>query len=411
MKNRKIPVVLTSLCVFLSLAQAVDLNYAGICSNNFANSMNKVPLSFQTTLCKAIDEADTFSFFLTLYDFEDGTKGWLALNSVTTIRPVLGFSMENTIDTLMINDRSLDIVQKLAGLYYRALPNLSSFAKKRNEKNWEALLNGQLKRESDLVYGPWLETTWNQGHPYNEYCPLDPVTGDRSWAGCVMTASAQIMNYWAYPYNLRLYEEDSYYSTYTDPPIWIEAPPASMDTILWSGFEAFEPSSDTIARLQYAVGVKLLASYSSAGTGASLFSEEFIEKFGFAGATNMRRYFDAPLLESDMQNGMPMYLSLTGVTYGHAVVIDGFRTSGEYHLNMGWGGGGDGWFAILDDDLPSDFIALNTIIYGIIAPEKADIPNTKSAAMPLSLAIRPVRIHNNLFGGDRDAFSFMHPRV
>src|ERR1039458_1178594 len=42
-----------------------------------------------------------------------------------------------------------------------------------------------------------LTTTWNQGSPYNFYCPpaSGSAGGGRAWAGCTACAVAQILTY------------------------------------------------------------------------------------------------------------------------------------------------------------------------------------------------------------------------
>ncbi len=50
-------------------------------------------------------------------------------------------------------------------------------------------------KDSGKAYGPYLETSWGQGPPYNNFCPMDPTTNQRSIAGCPAVAMAQIINY------------------------------------------------------------------------------------------------------------------------------------------------------------------------------------------------------------------------
>lgn len=46
----------------------------------------------------------------------------------------------------------------------------------------------------------WLTARWNQGSPYNDYCPnLTPTRDERTYVGCVATATAQLMQYWRWP--------------------------------------------------------------------------------------------------------------------------------------------------------------------------------------------------------------------
>ena len=46
------------------------------------------------------------------------------------------------------------------------------------------------------VYGPFLNTQWKQGYPFNKLCP------NHVSAGCAVIAAAQVMKYYEYPYIL-----------------------------------------------------------------------------------------------------------------------------------------------------------------------------------------------------------------
>ena len=58
---------------------------------------------------------------------------------------------------------------------------------------------------SSTVWGPLLPfQTWDQSGPiaygssvnFNDYCPIDPSTGERSLTGCVATVNAELAYYW-----------------------------------------------------------------------------------------------------------------------------------------------------------------------------------------------------------------------
>lgn len=44
-----------------------------------------------------------------------------------------------------------------------------------------------------------VNTLWDQGYPYNDSCPIGGHSGQRTITGCVATAGAQVMKYWAWP--------------------------------------------------------------------------------------------------------------------------------------------------------------------------------------------------------------------
>jgi len=56
--------------------------------------------------------------------------------------------------------------------------------------------------------GPLMTTRWNQGCSYNEQCPDKDCadvcfSNENAWTGCVATAMAQILRYWAHPCSQR----------------------------------------------------------------------------------------------------------------------------------------------------------------------------------------------------------------
>ncbi|MFP4460127.1 MAG: C10 family peptidase [Candidatus Zixiibacteriota bacterium] len=317
--------------------------------------------------------------------------GFIAVSSMQNMRPILGYSFESDIELVAENPAYDFLVNSAKKRYALMQSGRQDIAKviERNRRIWEEYIT---RGESLLYrildgeeYGPWLLTYWHQGGPYNRYCPEDPETGRRSMTGCVATATAMIMNYWDFPYSIELTDEDSYYSYYTDPPIFVDATTADLDTIIYTGYRGFEPDPDMKGRLCFATGVILDMSYSSSGSGTNNFAWRFTEDFGFSNATDVERIFEEPVPIDNMRNGRPMYVSLIGETYGHAVVADGWRETGEFHVNMGWGGGGNGWFAILDDEMPGDFVLLNKLILDIYAPQHEDFPDTRETAKEITI--------------------------
>jgi hypothetical protein len=70
-------------------------------------------------------------------------------------------------------------------------------------------------------------------------------------------------------------------------------------------------------------------------------------------------------LRTDLREGRPALLCVarSGSGSGHALVCDGYDPVLEtYHLNLGWGGLSDAWYA-LPDDVPGGF---NVVEYGIL---------------------------------------------
>ena len=206
----------------------------------------------------------------------------------------------------------------------------------------------------------WIEfDTWHQRSPYNQFVPLDSVTGDRSVVGCVATAVAQVMQYWDYPGRIRFTDtpsEDSYEfrgvnvdndaATYDFPDFGTLN--AELDTI------DFDDSNAENAYLSFAAGIKVEMNYSSTGSGA-WFSDHTFEKLGF-GSADYSRSWDAATKASvidNLKSGAPVVVAVygnratTGRRVGHAVVLEGYRddNGNEFLVNLGWGGA-DQWITL-----------------------------------------------------------------
>ena len=82
-------------------------------------------------------------------------------------------------------------------------------------------------------------------------------------------------------------------------------------------------------------------------------------------------------LREDLEEGRPavLFAVTAGTSTGHILICDGYETSsGRYHLNLGWGGRSDGWYA-LPEDMPPGY---NIVEYGIlnIQPPEVSAPIT-----------------------------------
>ena len=206
-----------------------------------------------------------------------------------------------------------------------------------------------------------LSTTWNQGEPYNLQCPLDGT--QRSVTGCLATAMAQIMKYWQHPAIGRGASE-AYYTVKKN--IYVPSVRFNMyydyanmlDTYTANGGTTVQ--RDAISTLMYHCGVSIKMDYS------------YTESYAFYSgvATALTQYFDydnsikfiftsknnrisasewKDLVIGQIENNSPIYYGGqdVGGTGGHAFIIDGYNdVTDRFHLNWGWGGNYDGFFAL-----------------------------------------------------------------
>jgi hypothetical protein len=214
----------------------------------------------------------------------------------------------------------------------------------------------------------WLDTAWHQGSTsgdsvYNASCPPDPITpSNKCVAGCVAIALAQVVNYFEYPSSVVFSDSDNYLSRNElfEPErlIWIDLNPDGQnefptvfqyeyDPSMWYinyNENGVHPSNQTISDLIFGCGVLTEMDYSDEGSGTSStnIATALIDGLGYDSADIMEPGVDSEfydVLRSNMKNGQPAIISIRidDSEVGHAVVCDGYRDNGMYHLNYGWG--------------------------------------------------------------------------
>ncbi len=262
--------------------------------------------------------------------------------------------------------------------------------------------------------GGWLETTWEQGMPYNMFCPLDPVDGARTYAGCVATAMAQVLHY--HRRGEAIFDEEDAYTAVNGVDIDGDCTRYDFPSLteLNEHLAVVQLKYDAgivldevdIAALNFACGVAARMDYSSEGSGASAYDMRngLVEDFGFHSADLADDLSEETVrvLRENLANRRPAVLGIhtpDGMS-GHAIVCDGYNTDGEYHLNFGWGRSypnsiGEAWYR-LPIDIPASLNAISAVLVDIAptAPEIElspgsmvfrGIPGQVSASQTLSI--------------------------
>ncbi len=231
-----------------------------------------------------------------------------------------------------------------------------------------------------------LTTHWHQSAPYNNMCPIVPTSGRRAATGCVATAASQILYYWRKDlYNMTQYPTPTY--------SWCKAPvtevvkrytPLKWDLLKtsYSGNENKE-YTDAVALLHYVVGTCCNMGYDEAsGAYIADLVKPFEKQFGISSKNVWKRTMSQERWEEivyeDLLKAHPIEFAGYNIEWeGHAVVIDGYKSSTNlYHFNFGWGGQGDGYYTLDDVSGANGFGTDQSITYDIhpLAPNaKADI--------------------------------------
>lgn len=250
--------------------------------------------------------------------------------------------------------------------------------------NWEVIGN----------VGPLLPVEWGQGEPFNDLVKNRLSCGTVP-TGCVATAVAQIMAYWKYPQSINNITLDwnvlndysgQYYNRANRYKNWVDKMDNAADHIKYQ-----------VAHLMRMIGENSGMKYECKSSGAKTYKgRDYLRSVGYQGGEESKWNFDAVLSSLDARRPILMrgdrtfkYINVLGqkigwTENGHAWVVDGYlkrrqkmqivveywprpqelrpgelpkkelpiiETSYYYrysrlaHMNWGWGGNYNGYFA------------------------------------------------------------------
>lgn len=279
------------------------------------------------------------------YLFQIGENGGYVLVSADdNAMTILGYSTEGKFDATNIPENMQVWLQHYAEEIAWAAENGVAMA--------------QPRKASGEAISPLLgEIVWNQGSPFWNKCPMDS-DNSRSYTGCVATAAAQIMRFWKHP------AQGTGSHSYT----WEKSDKSTKDLSANFGNTTYDwdnmienynygynnTQANAVATLMYHLGVATEMQYSSNGSGTQTekAAQAMYTYFGYDKSMEAVRpdytgfeYFNERML-AELQAGRPVLMSGYTENYeGHSFVCDGF--DGEYyHINWGWGGYQNDYFAL-----------------------------------------------------------------
>ena len=349
------------------------------------------------------------------YVFNVGNGGFVMVSADDFYRPIIGYSEERSFDAeninpelgYMLNELIAGRTGRLAG---KATPTVAA--------EWQSVMNsGKLiSRNGGREKFYLVQTKWDQGNPYNYYCPQSAGgPNGRCYAGCVATAMSQVMKYWNHP--LKGNGSHTYNS---GGPGYPSFPGLSANfgatNYDWENMplqlNASSPQVqiEAVATLMYHCGVSVNMMYAPDGSGA--YSQDVPSSISqYFDYTNQAMYrsrdsynydaWSAMLMEShDM--GWPVYYSGQGPDGGHAFVCDGYDDNGFFHYNWGWSGSGDDYFDFDQIEYNSSdgaiFNFVPTEVYNNTAQAPSNLNVTPAANNVLSATVswtNPSKTLNN----------------
>jgi hypothetical protein len=288
---------------------------------------------------------DVEGFDAGLHVFRLLPAGYLIANADTRLPLVLAFSGNSE---LSLVDSDENTLRALLETYVGSIPDrLEALSMPRPMGDADPL------PMEDVYVAPMLGTAWNQTNPYNTHLPVvaGALSGydGRAPVGCVATAYSQILNFHRWP--VRGWGGHSY-SDSSGPVTGTHS--VTFDTEYdWDnmlpGYSAFgsnpPEAAAAVSKLMWDLVVAKEANIEADGTSAvTLFLGQQLNRHHYMEVPSKPSSGAETSLQAELQAGYPAVVEIPG----HAVVADGLDISGAttlYHIQYGWGGTNDGWFA------------------------------------------------------------------
>ena len=291
----------------------------------------------------------------TFYIINNPSGGWLILSGDDCTYPVLGYSDKGAVTSGELPPNAGFWLSRLDG-NIKALRKAGTVRTREVREKWEGL---GLKTKASSG-GRLLQTAdWDQGTPYNNLCP-NTEQGKPTLTGCVATAMAIVLRYHKWPEHGKGTLE-----SYTTRTHQLKIDGFSIDThtynwdnmpLKYSNTSSAAQKSE-VARLMYDCGVMVQMDYDP--TGSAAYSSDIIPALAAhmsykAGAMELyhSNYSDREwlkMIRDEILADRPVIYGggdIYDTKVGHQFVCDGFDDNGMIHINWGWNGDYNGYYAV-----------------------------------------------------------------
>jgi len=372
----------------------LDQNHVGLDSAQKVSSAKLLLLGKSDFSIISSNEITNIQGSTLFYTFNLQPHGYIVVSANYNLPPVIAYSFTSNFGNIDADNILLQILRADIKIRLENIQILPEDIIEQRFLLWETFLNEETQDSVNLDFmqwpaegatltGGWLETTWSQDSPYNNFCPIDLDSGDKSVAGCPSVAMAQILNFHQTTNNVAFNDSDDYYHSYAGNNFWIDNDHVEydfpsfpelnsyLDTLISHYQNQIPLTDDDVAALVFGCGVAAEQVYHPEGSGTFGVSQAFqaYDRFGFEDIELLTED-DADLYErliSNIIDALPAHIAVVNEawTVGHNMVVDGYNTDDFYHINFGWGGSYDGWY-LIPSELPYELTVIEGIIVDII---------------------------------------------
>jgi hypothetical protein len=337
--------------VSLQQAQKVALNFYYEKYNQFEGQVSYDKISIHWL------HSETDGIQYLYYVFQVNLGGFVIVSADDRLNPVLGYSFKNkfVIENQPPNVRwwLWQYADQVKYAWEKQLEQEKDIAGK-----WAKYLNDDFSQNKSFPDGkevePLLTTLWDQGLPYNYYCPIPP-TGGHVWAGCMATAIAQISYYWRWP------DHGQGHTSYI-PALHPEYGVQFADfENTWYRYDEMVDKPQTVNTAiaeyiyHYAVNMRMNFDPDGSAPDSSLLDpDQDSTAYHFKYLPYTWLYRDSmpdeewkTILVGMLNKACPIFYTADPVNPpGHAFVCDGYQDEDYFHFNMGWSGTDNGYYTI-----------------------------------------------------------------
>lgn len=230
---------------------------------------------------------------------------------------------------------------------------------------------------------------WGQGEPYNIYCPYD--NDIQCVTGCVATAMSIVMRYYKWPE-----QGKGTIPAYTTKTKSIHVNGIDINGFMynWDNMPEQKSEIDTdseiqaVASLMAHAGAMVTMDYSANSSGATntsiipalvkYMSYSSGAHFDSRAYTNNAVWFSR--IKSEIDNNRPLLYGGQDKNGkgGHMFVCDGYNSNNEIHINWGWNGNQNAWYAVNylgSDNTPYVFNIGDCAIFDLVPNKNPDGPD------------------------------------
>ena len=315
-----------------------------------------------------------------MYLFHLETSGFIMISADDRVSPLMAYSFDNSFVMENMPTNLSWMLDSYKEMVQRIINSDESPTEEINSEWNKYLTDNNLNTQNRESAGPLLVSRINQTGGWNDYCPDGGCPdGDEVPNGCVAVSMVALMHYWSYP--TIGYGSNSCYCG----GFGYQSADFTSTTYDYQSMGNGTSASDAAALLLWHAGVAVNMNYGCDGSGAQVTggfpSAEYALKNNFSFKSSMYdvnpySYSDSGWIDklaTEIDNNRPFIYVGYNDEGGHAWNCDGY--DGDlFHMNWGWGGSSNGYFAITGPNDPDGWGSGSYALINI-EPESLNRPN------------------------------------